>query len=78
MFQEERVEESPLDTVLTIVYRYKFLIITIAMLAVAFIVLRVLHGVLYLADQPLGRSLVWMGGYGCVLALLGLAALRIT
>lgn len=50
---------------------------TIAMLAVAFIVLRVLHGVLYLADQPLGRSLVWMGGYGCVLALLGLAALRI-
>ncbi len=49
----------------------------IALLAVAFIVLRVLHGVLYLADVPLGRSLVWMGGYACVIALLALAALNI-
>ncbi len=49
----------------------------IALLAVAFIALRVLHGVLYLADVPLGRSLAWMGGYACVIALLALAALNI-
>ena len=50
---------------------------TIAMLALAFIVLRVLHGVFYLADIALARSLVWMGGYGCAIALLVLAAMRV-
>ena len=50
---------------------------TIAMLALAFIVLRVLHGVFYLADIAMARSLVWMGGYVCVVALLVLAAMRV-
>ncbi|MGY1521070.1 MAPEG family protein [Luteimonas sp. A482] len=50
---------------------------TIAMLALAFIVLRVLHGVFYLADIALARSLVWLGGYGCAIALLVLAAMRV-
>ena len=50
---------------------------TIAMLALAFIVLRVLHGVFYLADIALARSLVWIGGYGCAIALLVLAAMRV-
>jgi uncharacterized MAPEG superfamily protein len=49
----------------------------IAQLAIAFVVLRVLHGVLYLADVPTARSLVWLGGYVCALALLALAALRV-
>lgn len=50
---------------------------TIAILAVAFVVLRVLHGVFYLADIATARSLAWVAGYGCVLALLALAAMRI-
>jgi uncharacterized MAPEG superfamily protein len=48
----------------------------IALLALAFVVLRVLHGVLYLADVASARSLVWLGGYLCVIALLVLAALQ--
>lgn len=46
----------------------------IALLAVAFVVLRVLHGILYLADVQLARSLVWLAGFACVVALLLLAA----
>lgn len=49
----------------------------IALLAIGFVAFRVLHGVLYLADVPLGRSLVWFGGFACVIALLALAALNI-
>ena len=49
----------------------------IAMLAVAFIVFRVLHGVFYLATVPLMRSLVWFGGLGCVVALMVQAALAV-
>ena len=48
----------------------------IAALAVVFVIARVLHGVLYLADKHGLRSLVWVVGYGCVIALLGLAALK--
>ncbi len=50
---------------------------TIALLALVFVALRVLHGVLYLADVATARSLVWLGGYGCVLSLLALAAIRV-
>lgn len=49
----------------------------IAMLAVAFVVLRVAHGALYLADIQLARSLAWMGGYACVVALMVIAALAV-
>ena len=48
----------------------------IAMLAVAFVVARVLHGLLYLADVQLMRSLAWMAGFACVLALLVQAAMH--
>lgn len=49
---------------------------TVAALALAFITFRVLHGVFYLTDHHLLRSLSWAGGLGCVLALLAQAALR--
>lgn len=49
----------------------------IAGLAVAFVVFRVLHGVLYLANRALFRSLVWAGGIACVVALLLQAALTV-
>ncbi len=49
----------------------------IAFLAVAFVVLRVLHGILYLADVQLMRSLAWMAGFACVIALLAMAALNV-
>lgn len=47
----------------------------IDLLAIAFIVLRVLHGVFYLAAKPTLRSVAWAGGFLCVVALLALAAL---
>ncbi|AWV08728.1 MAPEG family protein [Marilutibacter maris] len=49
----------------------------IAVLAIAFVVARVLHGVFYLADLHSLRSLSWFAGLGCVLALLAQAALRV-
>lgn len=48
----------------------------IALLAVVFVVLRVAHGILYLADVQMLRSLAWTGGFGCVIALLAMAALN--
>lgn len=50
---------------------------TIATLAVAFVMLRVLHGVFYVANQHYLRSAVWFGGVGCVAALMVQAALAI-
>jgi len=47
----------------------------IDLLAIAFIVLRVLHGVFYIAAKPALRSAAWAGGFLCVVALLVLAAL---
>lgn len=49
---------------------------TINALAVAFVVFRVLHGLLYVGDKPLLRSLAWLGGFACAAALIVLAALR--
>lgn len=49
----------------------------IAALSLAFVAFRIAHGVLYVANQPLLRSTVWAGGLGCVLALLGMAAMRV-
>lgn len=49
----------------------------IATLALAFVAFRIGHGLLYIGNQPLMRSTVWAAGYGCVLALLALAALRV-
>ncbi len=49
----------------------------IAGLALAFTGLRILHGLFYLADKHLLRSLSWFGGLLCVLALLAMAALQV-
>ena len=43
-------------------------------LALAFVLARVLHGIFYLIDLALLRSLAWVAGFGCVIALFGLAA----
>lgn len=50
----------------------------IASLAIAFVIFRLLHGVLYVSGASHSlRSLVWFGGFACVLALLASAALRV-
>lgn len=50
----------------------------ISLLAIVFVVLRVLHGVFYIADVHALRSLVWFGAFGCVVWLMLQAALKIT
>jgi uncharacterized MAPEG superfamily protein len=47
----------------------------IAALALAFVVLRVLHGLLYIAGLHYLRSLIWLGGLLCVVWLFVQAAL---
>lgn len=47
----------------------------IAALALTFVVLRVLHGLLYIAGLHYLRSLVWLGGLICVVWLFLQAAL---
>ena len=49
----------------------------IAQLAVAFVVLRVLHGVFYVAGVHLLRSLAWTGGLACVAWLIVQAAQKV-
>lgn len=44
-------------------------------LAMAFVALRVLHGIFYIANFAPLRSLAWTGGLACVIALMGQAAL---
>jgi uncharacterized MAPEG superfamily protein len=39
------------------------------LLAMAFVALRILHGVFYITDQARLRSLVWFGSVVCVVAL---------
>ncbi|MFT4045262.1 MAG: MAPEG family protein [Solimonas sp.] len=43
-------------------------------LAVAFIVLRVLYGLCYIADKATLRSTVWADGFACVIGLFVVAA----
>ena len=50
----------------------------ITWLAVAFVVLRIVHGFLYLANKALLRSVIWTGGLACVLALMVQAVAKIT
>lgn len=51
--------------------------VLISRLALAFVALRVLHGVFYLANIHALRSLVWFSGFGCVVWLMVQAALRL-
>jgi len=46
----------------------------IDLLAIAFVVLRVLYGICYLADQATLRSLVWAAGFACTVALFVIGA----
>lgn len=48
----------------------------IAALSIAFVVLRILHGLFYIANAHALRSLAWFGAFACVLGLLAQAALR--
>jgi uncharacterized MAPEG superfamily protein len=47
---------------------------TIDALAIAFIAFRIAYGVCYLADVHIFRSLMWLGGFGCTVALFVIAA----
>lgn len=49
----------------------------VAWLAMVFIAFRILHGVFYITVQQALRSLCWLGGYACVIALMASAALRV-
>ena len=49
----------------------------IALLALAFVAMRIAHAAFYLADVQLARSLSWLGGFACVMALMVMAALRV-
>lgn len=49
----------------------------IAWIAVVFVGLRILHGILYIANQQRLRSLVWAAGLLSVLTLLAQAALNV-
>lgn len=50
---------------------------TVTPLALAFVAARVLHGIFYLADKQSLRSLVWLLGMLCAIALMVLSALRV-
>jgi uncharacterized MAPEG superfamily protein len=51
---------------------------TVVWLALAFVVFRVLHGVVYIMGLKHSlRSLVWFGGFACSMGLIALAALRV-
>jgi len=43
-------------------------------IAIAYVVLRVLHGVFYVLDKATLRSVVWFAAQGCVIALFVSAA----
>ena len=49
---------------------------TVNMLAVVFVVARVLHGVFYVANVQALRSLVWLVGFASAIGLIVLAALK--
>ena len=49
----------------------------VSLLAIAFVAFRVLHGIFYVTGWHYLRSAAWVGGYLCVLALMGNAAMAI-
>ena len=44
------------------------------LVALGFIGFRLVHGIAYIGDWPTPRSLAWVGGIGCVIALFVIAA----
>ncbi len=51
-------------------------IATVNMLAMIYVVLRIAHGVLYIADQSTARSLVFLAGFAINIAIFVLPAFR--
>jgi uncharacterized MAPEG superfamily protein len=49
----------------------------VAWLSMAFIAFRILHGIFYVTVQQALRSLSWLGGFACVVALMLSAVLKI-
>ncbi|MDO5506603.1 MAG: MAPEG family protein [Pseudoxanthomonas suwonensis] len=49
----------------------------ITLLALGFVGFRILHGLFYVLGNASARSIVWFGGFACVLALMVSAILRI-
>jgi len=49
----------------------------VAMLSMAFIAFRILHGIFYITGTQAMRSLVWLGGFACVAALMISSALNL-
>ncbi|MDQ3040139.1 MAG: MAPEG family protein [Pseudomonadota bacterium] len=49
----------------------------IVWLAMAFVAFRILHGIFYIADKHTLRSVVWFGGFACVIALMWSAAFKV-
>lgn len=49
----------------------------IAWLSMGFIAFRILHGIFYLAVLQSLRSLAWLGGFACVIALMLSAAVQV-
>jgi uncharacterized MAPEG superfamily protein len=47
---------------------------TVDVIALTFIALRVAYTAAYLADRPATRSLIWLAGFACVIALFVVAA----
>ena len=50
----------------------------ITWLSIGFVVLRVLHGVSYVANRHRLRSLAWAGAFACVFALMVMAVLEVS
>ncbi len=50
---------------------------TISLLAIVFVVARVLHGVFYIGNVQALRSLVWLAGFASAIALIVMAALKV-
>ena len=49
---------------------------SITLLALVFVACRILHGVFYISNVHVLRSLCWLGGFACVLWLMVQAALK--
>ncbi len=46
---------------------------SITALALSFVILRVIYGILYILDKPTSRSIVWFMAFGCMISLFVLA-----
>ncbi len=47
---------------------------SIDVIALIFVILRVLYGVLYISNQPALRSLTWLGSLVCIISLFVISA----